>query len=66
MIEPVPPVAHYSRWESRDLTLAILSEGAEAALLRNPAWRESGARTVEEYARWAGHACGMAAWPASR
>ena len=60
MIEPIPPVPYYSQWESRDLTLAVLSEGAEAALLRDPAWRGSGARTVEEYARWAGHACGMA------
>ncbi len=60
MTEAVQHVPYHSQWESRELTLAILSEGAEVALLRDPAWRGSGARTVEEYAQWAGHACGMA------
>lgn len=51
---------YYSQWESRDLTSAILREGAETVLLRDPAWRSSGAQTIEEYSRWAGHVCGMA------
>lgn len=53
-------VPYFSQWESPGMTPAVLAEGAEAALLRDPAWRGSGAATVEEYARWAGHLCGMA------
>ena len=60
MTRPLRHTPYYSQWESRDLTMAVLAEGAKPALLRDPAWRSSGARTVEEYSRWAGHVCGMA------
>jgi hypothetical protein len=48
-----------SQWASPDLTLAVLAEG-EAALRRDPRWAETGAASVEEYATWASHVCGMA------
>ncbi|EHJ95194.1 hypothetical protein EXN24_17455 [Rhizobium rhizogenes] len=41
------------------MTLPVLAEGS-AALLRDPLWRQSGAETIEEYARWAVNVCGMA------
>ncbi|PYB72300.1 hypothetical protein [Rhizobium wuzhouense] len=41
------------------MTLPVLAEGS-AALLRDPLWRQSGAETVEDYARWAVNVCGMA------
>ncbi|WP_112810936.1 C39 family peptidase [Ensifer sp.] len=50
---------YFSQWESPDMTLAVLSQGA-AALHRDPLWRNSGAETIEEYARWAVNVCGMA------
>ncbi len=58
---PVPPrdVPYFSQWETPDLTLAVLADG-EAALRRDPRWAASGAASVEEYATWAGHVCGMA------
>lgn len=52
-------VPYFSQWESPDMTLAVLSEGAHA-LHRDPLWRGSGAETIEEYARWAVNVCGMA------
>lgn len=52
-------VPYFSQWESPEMTLAVLSEGA-SALHRDPLWRNSGAETVEEYARWAVNVCGMA------
>ncbi|CAN7350304.1 MULTISPECIES: C39 family peptidase [Ensifer] len=52
-------VPYFSQWESPEMTLAVLSEGA-AALHRDPLWRNSGAETIEEYARWAVNVCGMA------
>ncbi len=53
-------IPYFSQWESRNLTSTVLAEGAEAALARDPLWASSGASSVEEYARWAGHLCGMA------
>lgn len=52
-------VPYFSQWETPDMTLPILSEGA-SALHRDPLWRNSGAETIEEYARWAVNVCGMA------
>ncbi|EFH13100.1 hypothetical protein [Teichococcus cervicalis] len=57
---PEQSIPYFSQWETPGMTLAVLAEGAERALLRDPAWRNSGAASVEEYARWAGHLCGMA------
>jgi hypothetical protein len=53
-------VPYFSQWETPDMTLAVVAEGAQAALLRDPLWKNSGARTVQDYARWAGNLCGMA------
>jgi hypothetical protein len=53
-------VPYFSQWETPDMTLAVVAEGAQAALLKDPLWASSGARTVEDYARWAGNLCGMA------
>ena len=44
-------VPFFSQWESPDMTLPVLAEGP-SALLRDPLWRNSGAETVEDYARW--------------
>jgi hypothetical protein len=52
-------VPFFSQWESPGMTLPVLAEGA-LALLRDPLWRNSGAETVEDYARWAVNVCGMA------
>lgn len=52
-------VPFFSQWETPDLTLDVLARG-EAALLEDPRWAESGAGDPVEYARWAGHVCGMA------
>lgn len=52
-------VPYFSQWETPEMTLPVLAEGP-AALLRDPLWRQSGAETVEEYARWAVNVCGMA------
>ena len=52
-------VPFFSQWESPDMTLPVLAEGP-SALLRDPLWRNSGAETVEDYARWAVNVCGMA------
>lgn len=53
-------VPYFSQWETPDMTLAVVAEGAPAALLKDPLWASSGARNVEDYARWAGNLCGMA------
>ncbi|WP_353619660.1 C39 family peptidase [Rhizobium sp. ICMP 5592] len=53
-------VPYFSQWETPDMTLAVVAEGAQAALLKDPLWVSSGASTVENYARWAGNLCGMA------
>ena len=52
-------VPYFSQWETPEMTLPVLAEGS-AALLRDPLWRQSGAETIEEYARWAVNVCGMA------
>jgi len=52
-------VPYFSQWETPGMTLSVLAEGS-AALLRDPLWRQSGAETVEDYARWAVNVCGMA------
>ena len=53
-------VPYFSQWESRDLTGAVLSKGAEVALARDPRWASSGADTLGEYVTWGAHVCGMA------
>jgi hypothetical protein len=57
---PTRRVPYFSQWETPDMTLAVVEEGARTALLRDPAWRGSGAANIEEYALWAGNICGMA------
>ncbi|MDW6021996.1 C39 family peptidase [Mesorhizobium sp. BAC0120] len=52
-------VPYFSQWETADMTSQVLAEGP-LALLRDPLWRNSGAETIEEYARWAVNVCGMA------
>ncbi|MBX4906289.1 MULTISPECIES: C39 family peptidase [Rhizobium] len=52
-------VPYFSQWETPGMTLPVLAEGSQA-LLRDPLWRQSGAATIEEYARWAVNVCGMA------
>ena len=56
MAEAVP---FFSQWETPSLTLDVLARG-EAALHDDPRWAASGAADPAEYARWAGHLCGMA------
>ncbi|MFS8044702.1 C39 family peptidase [Rhizobium sp. BR 314] len=53
-------VPYFSQWETPDMTLAVVAEGARAALLKDPLWASSGARDMEEYAHWAANLCGMA------
>lgn len=50
--------AYYSQWVSSECIPAILTGEMHAA--DDPRWAESGATSVEEYARWASHICGMA------
>ncbi|MBB3590813.1 hypothetical protein FHX08_001157 [Rhizobium sp. BK529] len=52
-------VPYFSQWETPEMTLPVLAEGA-IALHRDVNWKNSGAETVEEYARWAVNICGMA------
>ncbi|RAZ92659.1 hypothetical protein DPM33_01895 [Mesorhizobium hawassense] len=52
-------VPFFSQWESPGMTLPVLAEGP-SALHRDPLWRNSGAETIEDYARWAVNVCGMA------
>jgi len=53
-------VPFFSQWETPDMTMAVLSDGAKVALRRDPLWRNSGAATLDEYAVWADNVCGMA------
>lgn len=53
-------VPFFSQWETPDMTMAVLSDGARVALRRDPLWRNSGAATLDEYAVWADNVCGMA------
>lgn len=55
---PRAAVPYFCQWESADLAGAIIRK--ELRLEDDPAWRASGARDVDEYARWASHVCGMA------
>ena len=59
MNKPALDVPYFSQWETPEMTLPVLAEGA-AALHRDPLWKNSGAETIEEYARWAVNVCGMA------
>ncbi|WP_027057745.1 C39 family peptidase [Mesorhizobium loti] len=60
-MNPLPEtVPFFSQWETPDMTLAVLADGAEVALRRDPLWRGSGAETLDEYAVWAANICGMA------
>ncbi len=52
-------VPYFSQWETASMTLPVLESGS-SALLSDPLWHQSGAETVEEYARWAVNICGMA------
>jgi len=52
-------VPYFSQWETPEMTLPVLAEGA-VALHRDANWKNSGAETIEEYARWAVNVCGMA------
>ncbi|TPM38093.1 C39 family peptidase [Mesorhizobium sp. B2-3-4] len=61
MHHPAPEtVPFFSQWETPDMTLAVLADGADVALRRDPLWRGSGADTLDEYAVWAANICGMA------
>lgn len=51
-------VPYFCQWESAHLAGSFIRK--ERDLADDPAWRASGARDVEEYARWANHVCGMA------
>lgn len=53
-----PAAPYFCQWESAQLAGAIIRK--ELRLEDDPAWRASGARDVDEYARWASHVCGMA------
>lgn len=53
-------IPYYSQWETPDMTLDVVAEGAAKALLRDPLWAASGAVDVEQYALWAANICGMA------
>ena len=53
-------VPFFSQWETPDMTLAVLADGADVALRRDPLWRGSGAETPDEYAVWGANICGMA------
>lgn len=46
-------VPFFSQWETPDMTMEVLAEGAEVALRRDPLWQNSGAETPDEYAVWA-------------
>ncbi len=51
-------IPYYSQWESPALAAQIIS--GVIKVRDDPLWRASGAATVEEYAEWANHLCGMA------
>ncbi|CAB3676706.1 Uncharacterised protein [Achromobacter denitrificans] len=51
-------VPYCCQWASAHRADQIIR--GELALAEDPAWRESGARDVREYAHWASHVCGMA------
>ncbi|MGW2083708.1 peptidase [Streptomyces sp. NPDC001880] len=47
----------HTQFASAELVGPIVEEGLDPA--SDPAWAQSGARSPAEYARWAGHLCGM-------
>ena len=51
-----PP--YFSQWESASLVGPIIR--GEISAEEDPLWRDSGARTPEEYAFWSWRVCGMA------
>ena len=51
-------VPYFSQWESPDLNQAILSRQIDAK--DDPNWRQSGAKTKQEYFDWSWSGCGMA------
>ena len=53
-------VPFFSQWETPDMTMEVLAEGADVALRLDPLWQNSGAETPDEYAVWAANICGMA------
>ena len=60
-MNPLPEtVPFFSQWETPDMTMDVLEDGADVALRRDPLWQGSGAETVDEYALWAANICGMA------
>lgn len=56
---PSKTVPYFSQWETPEMTLHVVAKGT-AALLDDPLWHRSGAKSVEEYAHWAVNLCGMA------
>ncbi|WP_369215598.1 peptidase [Streptomyces flavofungini] len=54
---PTCGTASRTQFASPGLVGPIVYEDFDRAA--DPAWRESGAATVEDYARWCGHLCGM-------
>ncbi|MER9870869.1 hypothetical protein NKJ35_27495 [Mesorhizobium sp. M0136] len=52
-------VPYFTQWETPAMTLPVLVDGPPA-LQHDPLWRNSGAKTIEEYVRGAGNLCGMA------
>lgn len=55
---PSKSIPYFSQWESPGLAAQFISR--ELPLRDDPLWRNSGAGTVDEYAEWANHVCGMA------
>jgi len=51
-------VPYFSQWESADLAAGFISN--KVRLKDDPLWRSSGAASIDEYAEWANHLCGMA------
>jgi hypothetical protein len=60
---PLPHVLHenvpyFSQWEARELNKQILDRSYAAEDV--PSWKESGAKTKDEYVQWSWAGCGMA------
>lgn len=56
MPRSIPPF--FGQWETPELIGAIISGACRAE--DDPAWAASGADSVQDYARWAEHLCGVA------
>lgn len=54
---PTCPVPVHTQFASFELVGPIVENGLDPAT--DPAWADSGAESPAEYARWAGHLCGM-------